>query len=60
MICDYVKISGTGEALLDYNVPMRVQLEGDHVQGFDTKWDGVLLSMTQVPEEDLFENLFKS
>ena len=51
MIHDYFKISGTGEALLDFNDLSRVHLKNDNVQG-DTKWDEVLLSMTKVPEED--------
>ena len=37
MICDYFKISGTGEALLDSNDLLRIQLESD------TEWDEVLL-----------------
>ena len=49
MICDNVKISGTGEALLDFNDLLRVELRGDNGQGFDTKWDEVLRSITKVP-----------
>ena len=37
MIHDYFKISGTGEALLEFNDLLRVQLKNDNVQGFDTK-----------------------
>ena len=41
MIDDYFKIGQTGS----------VQFKDDNVQGFDTKSDKVLLSMTKVPEE---------
>ena len=46
MICAYFKISGAGEALLDFNDTYRVQLKNDNVQGIETKWDEVLLSVT--------------
>ena len=39
---DSFKISGTGEALVDFNDLLRVQLKNDNVQGFDTKLDEVL------------------
>ena len=50
MICDNFKISGTGEALLDFDDLSRVQLKNDNVQSFDTNVE-VLLSMTRVPDE---------
>ena len=46
---DYFKIGGTGEALLDFNDPFRAQLKNDNVQGFDTKWCEVLVSMPTFP-----------
>ena len=54
-VYDNFKISGTGEALSDFNDLPRVQLKNDDVQGLDTKWDEVLFSMTKIPDEDLFE-----
>ena len=45
LIGDNFNISGTGEALLDFNDQLGVQLKNDNVQGFDTKWDEVLLSL---------------
>ena len=53
MIYDNCKISQLGEALLDFSGLLRVQLKHDNVQGFDSKWDEVLLSMTEVPDEDV-------
>ena len=43
MIHRHFRISGTCEALLD----LEVQLKNGNVQGFDTKWDEVLVSMTK-------------
>ena len=48
-------ISGTGEALLDFNDLLRLPLKGDNVQGLATKWNEVLLSMTTVPDDDMLE-----
>ena len=31
----------------------------DHTQEFDSKWDGVLLSMTKFPSHDILEGLYK-
>ena len=45
----HFKISGTGETLNDFDDLLRVQLKKDKVQGFDTKWDKVLLSMSKFP-----------
>ena len=59
MICEYFKVSGTREPLLDDHDQLRVQLKNENVQGFDTKWDEVLLSMTKVPDADILEDLFK-
>ena len=60
VIYDYFKIWGTGEALLDFNDLLTVQLKNDNVQGFDTKWDEVHLSRTKVPDEDFLENCTRS
>ena len=46
---NHFKISGTGETLNDFDDLLRVQLKKDKVQGFDTKWDKVLLSISKVP-----------
>ena len=59
IVYDYLKINGTREALLDFNDLLSDQLKNDNVQGFDTKWDEVLLSMTEVPDEDTLEKVYK-
>ena len=58
MINDHFKISGTREAFLDFKDPLRVQMKNDNVQGFDTKWSEVRLSMSRVPDEDKKEILY--
>ena len=29
------------------------------IQEFDSKWDGILLSMTKIPDDDILEGLYK-
>ena len=31
----------------------------DYIQEFDSKWDEILLSMTQIPSDDILESLYK-
>ena len=57
MMYDNFKTSGTGKALLDFNDLLSVQLKNENLQGLDTKWDEVLLTMTTVPDEDILETL---
>ena len=34
-------------------------MKNNHVQGFDAKWDDVLLSMTPVPDDGTLQNVQK-
>ena len=34
-------------------------LRNDVIQEFDSKWDGILLSMTKIPPDDILEGLYK-
>ena len=36
-----------------------IGLRSDDIQEFDSKWDGVLLSMTKIPPHDILEGLYK-
>ena len=31
----------------------------DDIQEFDSKWDGILLSMKKIPSDDILEGLYK-
>ena len=37
-----------------------IVLRNDDIQEFDSKWDGILSSMTQIPPDDILESLYKS
>ena len=36
-----------------------ISLRNDDIQEFDAKWDGILLSMTKIPPDDILEGLYK-
>ena len=36
-----------------------VTLRDDNIQGFDTRWNEVLLSMSKIPIDDMLESLYK-
>ena len=39
--------------------PVTIVLRNDDIQEFDSKWDGILLSMTKIPHDDILEGLYK-
>ena len=58
MICDSFRITGTGESIWDFSDLMGISLRGDNVQGFETKWDEVFLSMKKIPEDGIYSGVF--
>ena len=36
-----------------------IGLRNDDIQEFDSKWDGILLSTTEIPSDDILEKLYK-
>ena len=59
MIYDYFRVTGAHDTVLDYADLFSVTLHDDNIQGFDTRWDEVLLSMSKVPSDDILESLYK-
>ena len=59
MIYDYFRVTGAHDTVLDYADLFSNTLRNDDVQDFDTRWDGILLSMTKIPPDDVLENLYK-
>ena len=56
MIHEYFRVTGAHEAVLGYSHLFRITLHGE-VQEFDTRWDEVLLSIRQVPSDDILGRL---
>ena len=58
MIYDYFRVTGAHDTVLDFTDLFSVTLRDDNVLEFDTKWDEVLLSMSEIPSDDLLESLY--
>ena len=59
LIYEYFRVIGVNDSVEKYADLFTVALRNDNVKEFDTKWDETLLSMTQIPSDDILENLYK-
>ena len=59
MIYAYVGVRGTHESILEFSDLMGVALRGDDVQGFDTRWDEVLSSIKELPQDHTVKSLLR-
>ena len=59
MVYDYFRVTGAHDPVLDYADLFSITLRNDDVQGFDSQWDEILLSMTKIPPDDVLESLYK-
>ena len=60
LIYEYFRVTGANDSVENYADQFTVVLRNDDFQEFDSKWDGILLSMTQIPSDDILESLYKS
>ena len=49
LIYEYIRVTGTNDSVDNYADLFPVVLRNDDIQEFDSKWDEILLSMTQIP-----------
>ena len=59
LIYDNFRVTGANDSVENYADPVTVALRNDDNQEFDSKWDGILLSMTKIPLDDILEALYK-
>ena len=59
MIGEYFLVTGTHESIFDFTDLMSVSVRGDDVQGFGTRWDEVLLSIKETPQDHILESMYK-
>ena len=52
MIYEYFQVTGADDSVENYADLFTVVLRNDDIQEFDSKWDEILLSMTQIPSDD--------
>ena len=59
MIYDYFWVTGANDSVENFADLFTIVLRNDDIQEFDSKWDGILLSMTKIPHDDILEGLYK-
>ena len=59
IICDYFRVTGAHDTVLDYADFFSINHRNDDVQEFDTRWDQIVLSMTRIPPDDVLESSYK-
>ena len=59
LIYEYFRVIGANDSVENYADLFTVVLRNDDIQDFDSKWDGILLSMTKIPHDDILEGLYK-
>ena len=59
LIYDYFRVTGSHDSVENYTDLFTIVLRNDDIQEFDSKWDGILLSVTQIPPDDILEGLYK-
>ena len=59
LICEYFQITGANDSVENYADIFTIVLRNDDIQEFDSKWDGILSSMTKIPSDDILEGLHK-
>ena len=59
LIYDHFRVTGSHDSVENYADLFTISLRNDDIQEFDSKWDGMLLSMTKIPPDDILEGLYK-
>ena len=59
LIYDFFRVIGSHDSVENYADLFTIVLRNDGIQEFDSKWDGILLSMTKIPPDDILEGLYK-
>ena len=59
LIYEYFRVTGADDSVENYADLFTIGLQNDNIQEFESKWDGILLSMTKIPPDDILEGLYK-
>ena len=57
LIYEYIRVTGANDSVENYADLFTISLRNDDIQEFDSKWVGILLSMTQIPPDDILEGI---
>ena len=58
-IYDYFRVTGANDSVENDADLFAMVLRNDHIQEFNSKWDGILLSMTKIRSDDILKGLYK-
>ena len=58
LIYDQFRVTGTHDSVVNYTDLFTIAPRNDDIQEFDSKWDGISLSMTKIPHDDILEGLY--
>ena len=58
-IYEYFRVTVANDSVENYADLFPISLRNDDIQEFDSKCDGILLSMTKIPPDDILEGLYK-
>ena len=59
LIYEYFRVTGANDSVENCADLFTISLRNDDIQEFDSKCDGILLSMTKIPPDDILEGLYK-
>ena len=59
LIYEQFGVTGTDDSVENCTNLFSIVLRNDDIQEFDFKWDGISLSMTKIPHDDILEGLYK-
>ena len=59
LIYEHFRVTGANDSVETYADLITIVLRNNDTQEFDSKWDGILLSMTKIPPDDILEGLYK-
>ena len=59
LIYDHFRVTGANDPAENYADLFTISLRNDDIQEFDSKWDGILLSLTKIPPDDILNGLYK-
>ena len=57
LIFEYFRVTGANDSVENYADLFTNALWSDDIQEYDSKWDGILFSMTKTPSDDILEGL---
>ena len=58
LIYEYFWVTGANDSVDNYADLFTIGLRNDDIQEFDSKWDGIFLTLTKIPPDDILEGLY--